>query len=231
VTPAPRRSWSARRGTEHPARWWGRVLCGAVVVVCATACASGPVDVPVPTFEAAPPPPTRPLVVEDTGDGLPAECAELVGNDELSALFGLPVDSVTVQTVVGAPSPSVGRLERLTCTYTMSPGPVGSRPQGVVLRMTVGTYANAAAAHDQHERNMADEGAGGSSAAQPGLGAVVAGLVQRDADSVLLTSVDTVTLDLDLPPRQGPLPPADLLVDLARRVLARLAPARSDAAP
>jgi hypothetical protein len=128
-----------------------------------------------------------------------------------------------------APSPSVGRLERLTCTYTMS-GPV-QRPQNVVLRMTVGAYTDAAAAHNQHERNLADEGAGGSNEAQPELGNVPAGLVQHDADSVLLTSVDRFTLDLGLPPRRGPLPPADLLIDLARRVLARLPPVRSDVTP
>ena len=91
------------------------------------ASASAPVEVPAPTFETASPTPTPASAVKDTRDGLPAECAELVGNDELSALFGLPVDSVTVRTVIGAPSPSVGRLERLTCTYTMS-GPV-QRPR------------------------------------------------------------------------------------------------------
>jgi hypothetical protein len=207
-----------------------RVLCGAAVVSCATACASAPVDVPVPTFEPVSQTPARVSAVEDTNDGLPPDCAELVGDDELSALFGLPADSVTVRTVTGAPSPSVGRLERLSCTYTMS-GPVGPYPQGVVLRMTAGAYADAGAAHDQHERNMADEGAGGSDEARPELGMAAAGLVQHDADSVLLTSLDRFTLDLDLPPRQGPLPHADLLVDLARRVLARLAPAPSDVVP
>src|SRR4051794_32651847 len=90
---------------------------------------------------------------------------------------------------------------------------------------------DAAAAHNQHERNLADEGASGSNEAQPELGNVTAGLVQHDADSVLLTSVDRFTLDLGLPPLRGPLPPADLLTDLARRVLARLPPVRSDVTP
>jgi hypothetical protein len=200
------------------------------VVSCATACASAPVDVPVPTFEPVSQTPARLSAVEDTDDGLPADCAQLVGDDELSALLGLPVDSVTVRTVMGAPSPSVGRLERLSCTYTMSVA-VGPHPQGVVLRMTAGAYTDAAAAHDQHERNMTDEGGGGSDEGRPELGIVAAGLAQHDADSMLLTSLDRFTLDLDLPPRQGPLPPADLLVDLARRVLARLAPAPSDVVP
>jgi hypothetical protein len=54
-------------------------------------------------------------------------------------------------------------------------------------------------------------------------------LLHRDAENLLLTASDAVTLDLDLPPRPAPLPPTDLLLDLARRVLARLAPSGSDA--
>jgi hypothetical protein len=81
-------------------------------------------------------------------------------------------------------------------------GPV-QRPQDVVLRMTVGAYTDAAAAHNQHERNLADEGASGSNEAQSELGNVTAGLVQHAGDSVLLTSVDRFTLDLGLPPHEG----------------------------
>jgi hypothetical protein len=55
--------------------------------------------------------------------------------------------------------------------------------------MTIGAYTDAAAAHNQHERNLADEGASGSNEAQPELGNVTAGLVQHDADSVLLTAL------------------------------------------
>jgi hypothetical protein len=82
-----------------------------------------------------------------------------------------------------------------------------------------------------YKREDRNEGASGSTEAQPELGNVTAGFVQHDADSVLLTSVDRFTLDLGLPPRRGPLPPADLLTDLARRVLARLPPVRSDVTP
>jgi hypothetical protein len=184
--------------------------------------------VPVPTFASAPPASTAPAAPEP-GSRLPADCAELLGGDELAALFALPVDSLTVRTVLGAPSPSVGREERLTCTYTLS-GP-GAAGQGVVLRTIVGAYSDDAAARAQHERNVADERAGTSGSERPELGTAAATVFRRGAQSVMLTSSGTVTLDLDLPPRPGPLAPVDLLVDLARRLLARLAPGSGAAVP
>ena len=180
----------------------------------------------MPTFAPAAPTSTSAPPASETGFRLPADCAQLLGHDELSALFGLPMDSVVIRMVQGTPSPSVGRLERMTCTYTV-PGSTAPA-QGVVLRMTVGAYRDTAAAHDQHDRNVADERGGASSSVQPQLGSAAATLLQRGVETILLTATDTVTLDLDLPPRAGPLPPTDLLLDLARRVLARLAPAPSD---
>src|SRR3954452_12514424 len=202
--------------------------CFAVLVAGATACASAPVVIPVPTFPAdGPTPTTTRSPASSTGPRLPTDCEALMGGDELTALFGLPVASVAVGTVLGAPSPSVARVERMSCTYTVS-GPVVPQLQGVILRMTLGAYSDAAAAHDQHERNVADQRAGASSSAQPDLGSAAATLVRRgDEDNVLLASLDDVTLDLDLARPPGPLTPADLLTDLARRVLARLAPHQS----
>ncbi len=215
-------------GSHGPARWRVRVLCGALVLAGATACASAPEVVPVPTF----PPPssaTSAPPARESGRLLPADCAELLGHDELSALLGLPVDSVAVRTVLGVPSPSVGRLERMTCTYTVSPS--APPPQGVVLEMVVGAFRDAGAARDQHERNVAVQTGGEPGTVRPELGSATAALVRRGADDVLLTSSDAVTLDLSLAQRPAPLPAADLLVDLARRVLARLAPGPSDATP
>jgi hypothetical protein len=194
----------------------------------ATACASAPVAVPVPVFAPMPPTSAAPAVTEP-GSRLPADCAQLLGGDELAALFALPVDSLTVRTVLGAPSPSVGREERLTCTYMLS-GP-GNPGQGVVLRTTIGAYRDDAAARAQHERNVADERAGTSGSERPELGTAAATVFHRGAESVLLTSSGTVTLDLDLPPRRGPLAPVDLLVDLARRLLDRLTPGSGSASP
>ena len=216
---------TVHRAGACPARWRVRSLCSAVVVTTATACGSAPAAVPVPTFDPMAPAPTSAPAGPATGNRLPADCAPLLGPDEVSALFGLPVDSVVVRTVLGTPSPSVGRLERMTCTYAVS----GGAPQGVVLRMIVGAYADVAAAHDQHERNVADERAGASSPGQPELGSAAATVLQRDGETLLLTASGAVTLDLDLPSKPAPLPPTDLLLDLARRMLARLAPSSSGA--
>jgi hypothetical protein len=213
-------------GARH---WWGRGVCAAAIAGVA-ACTAPPVVVPVPAF----PPPSsvstssRPPP-EEPGHQLPGDCEQLVEHDELSGLFGLPVGSVAVRTLQGTPSPSVGRLERMTCTYTAS-SPAPAPWQGVVLQMTIGAYRDAAAAHDQYERNVADQRIGASSSVDSDLGAAASTLVARDGDSVLLTSFDTVTLDLDMA-RPGPLPPGDMLTDLARRVLARLVPSRPFTAP
>ena len=226
--PVQRRVVGAPVGGSRTGGWRLRALCGAVVATTATGCASAPQVVPVPTFAPSVPTSTSAPPASETGSLLPADCAQLLGQDELSALFGLPMDTVMIQMVQGTPSPSVGRLERMTCTYTAA-GPAAPPPQGVVLRMTVGAYSDTAAAHAQHERNVADERVGSSSSVDPALGTASATLLHRDAENLLLTASDTVTLDLDLPPRPVPLPPTDLLLDLARRVFARLAPAGSDA--
>lgn len=221
----------AVHGTDRrrPTGWGpGGIVSVAMAVAMATivgttACASRPTVVAVPTFPPGAPTSTVAETPPDDGHRLPSDCEELVGQDEISALFGLPLGSVTVRTVRGTPSPSVGRLERMTCTYTVYE-PATPPRRGVVLRIAVGAYRDVVAAHDQHERNVADERAGASSSLQPEIGTAAATLVQRDAKCVLLTSSDTVTLDLDLTPRPVPLPPVDLLTDIARRVLARLPP-------
>ena len=212
-----RRIGQWRRGGTRTSGRRIRSLCGAVVVTTATACASAPVTVPVPTFDPVPPSATAPPAAGPEG-GLPADCAELLEPDELAALFGLPLDTVVVRTIQGTPSPSVGRRARMTCTYT-----TGNAP-GVVLRLTAGVFDDVAAARAQHERNVADGRAGTSGSAQPALGTAAATLLERGTGAALLTASDAVTLDLDLP-RAGPLPTTDLLVDLARRLLARLTPA------
>jgi hypothetical protein len=200
-------------------------VCGAAVVAGVTACSSAPAVVPVPTFDAVAPSSTSAPPTREDGELLPDSCEDLVGHDEFAALFGLPVGSVALRTVQGTPSPSVGRLERMTCTYTVS-GPASAPLQGLRLQMTVGAYRDAGAAHDQHERNVVDQRAGATSATEPELGRAGATLVEHDSGAVLLTSVDAVTLDLVLARRPTPLPSLDLLTDLARRVLARLAPDR-----
>jgi hypothetical protein len=207
------------------------VVCGAVLVAGATACgAQVPTAVPVPTFPAASVAPTTTSVPElDDGRLLPADCEQIVGHDELPGLFGLPVDSVSVRTVQGVPAPSVGRVERVDCTYTVTDPTAPLR--GVVLRMTLGAYSDVASARAQHDRNVADQRAGASAVEKPDLGEAAATVVEHGPETVLLTSYEEVTVDLELPGRSAPLSPRDLLTDLARRVLARLAPAADTDSP
>jgi hypothetical protein len=196
------------------------------MLVGATACGA-PAMVPVPTFPAANPAlPTTPPAGPDGGLGLLVDCEQLVGHDELPELFGLPVGSVAVRTVLGVPAPSVGRLQRTDCTYSVRDP--NAPPLGVVLRMTVGLYRDTAAAREQHDRNVAEEQVGASGFRRPHVGAAAATFVHHEGESVLLTCYDTLTVDLDLAQRAGPLPPEDLLTDLVRRVLGRLTSPRPD---
>jgi hypothetical protein len=162
-------------------------------------------------------------IADKTDRGLPLDCEEFVGHDEIAALFGLPLDSVSVRTVLGRPSPSVGRLERVDCVYTLA-GAAGPNRAGVVVRVTAGRYADGAAARDQHERNVADQRTGAAGWTRPELGEAAAAMVRRGGENVLLTSYGALTLDLDVPDRPHPLDPVDLLTDLARRILARIVP-------
>lgn len=217
--------WGRRHRRRCSGRWPVAALSGVVLLAGVAACGSPPLVVAVPTFPATHPALTTTPPPGPGAGHLPTDCELIVGHDELPALFGLPVDSVTVRTVQGVPSPSVGRLERIDCTYMVTDP--ATAPPGVVLRLTLGRYSDVAAAHDQHDRNVADQGGGASASAQSDLGAAAATVVQRGARTVLLTCYDAVTVDLDLAQRPWPLPPRDLLTDLARRVLARVAPAES----
>jgi hypothetical protein len=201
---------------------WAAVLCTTVGVIAASGCAQKPGPVAVPTFSSPPSTSMKP-VAHETDRGLPLDCEEFVGRDEIAALFGLPLDSVSVRTVLGRPAPLVGRLERVDCVYTLTPG-AGPNRAGVVLRMTVGRYADGVAARDQHERNVVDQRTGASGSTRPELGAAAATMVRRGGENVLLTRYGALTLDLDVPDRPHPLDPVDLLTDLARRVLARIVP-------
>ena len=209
-------------------RGWGAVALSVLTLLVTAGCTRAPVPVAVPTFPAAPPATTTAPVAATQATGLPLDCEELIGHDELPALFGLPEGSVTVGTVLGQPAPAVGRRQRVDCTYTAA-DPAGAQ-RSVALRVTVGLYQDGTAARDQHERNVADLEAGAAGSLRPELGDVAATMVQRTGEDVLLTSYGALTLDLDLPHEPHPLAPVDLLTDLARRILARLEPTTSPGA-
>ena len=118
-----------------------------------------------------------------------------------------------MRTVLGVPAPSVGRVQRTDCSYTVTDP--HAPPLGVVLRMTVGRYRDPATARDQHDRNVANEAVGASDVRPVDLGAAAATIMQRGGESFLLVSYGTLTVDLDL----------------VRRVLGRLNPPWPDGAP
>jgi hypothetical protein len=189
------------------------------------ACAAGPSDteLPVPTFPASTQQGAGGAAAEDD-QGLPDDCERLLAVADLGALLGLPLDSVSVRTIIGTPSPSVGRIERLTCQYVGTPAAPGLRG-ATLLNVNAGLYTDGAAAAEHWRINVNAEGGGERRDLQ--LGTAPAVLVQRP-DETLLTTVNgpgTVTLVL---PSRVPQPsgraPADTLVDVALRTLVVVTP-------
>lgn len=184
------------------------VLAMIVVSACAP-----PGPVAVPTF---PPDPPAAAAAASAERQPIDDCDDVLPSEQLPGLLALPVDSVRVKTVMDRPAPSVGRLGRMRCVYSVV-DPKASRT-GTVLTVTVGTFRDAPAAHDQYERNVADLGADRSS--RPELGGVAATAVELPTGTTLLTAYGPATVDLEVGRRPVPLEPEDLLVDLARRVWA-----------
>ena len=201
--------------------------CGVLLVLLTGACgiASGETDrLPVPTFDEsttnAAADPGAPVAT-----GLPADCTRILTPEDLAALFGLPLGSVAVRTTIGAGAPSVGRTERTTCSYTGT-----GRERGTLLAMVAGRYTDAGAAASHWRINVdAEDG----EARDLPIGAAPGVLVERPGEAVLLVvnEADTLTLVLPDDVRVGDRSSADLLADLAQRVLPRLAPGGATATP
>jgi hypothetical protein len=155
---------------------------------------------------------------------VPDDCARLLSVGDLGALLGLPLDTVAVRTTMGVPSPSVGRTERLDCAYTgTAGGPAAGRP---LLGLNAAAYTDDASAADHWRINAdAQDGARRDFA----IGAASAVLVEQGGESLLTVLYGSGTLTFTLPgrPPPGNRAPADVLVDLALRVL----PAVAGAAP
>ena len=206
---------------------WSRLGAGAAVLVL-TSCGSAagePGALPVPTFPAVP------TAAAAVGGGavdqgrLPDDCTRLLAGNDLGALFGLPLDSVSVRTTIGAPAPAVGRTERLTCSYARTGG-----TKGDLLDVNVSAYTDAEAATRQWRTNAAVED--GPHRDVP-LGAARGVLVERQTDAVLLVAngAETLTFVLPQPVRIRDLSAADTLVDLALRVLPSVAAGAAPPAP
>lgn len=153
--------------------------------------------------------------------GIPDDCERVMPVGDLVALLGLPLGSVAVRTTLGVPEPSVGRVERVACRYT---GTLG-RVKGVtLLEVNAGRYVDGASATRQWRTNVAAES--GARRDLP-VGTAPGVLIERP-DEVLLTVVHAdVAVTMILPaaaPRAPGRAAPDTLTDLARRVLATVAP-------
>jgi hypothetical protein len=196
-----------------------------VAALCAlllTGCASRPpLDSPeLPTFPAGVD--TSAAAAPGSVDKgvVPDDCSRLLPVTDLGALLGLPLDTVAVRTTVGVPSPSVGRTERLDCAYTgTAGGPAVGRP---LLGVNAAAYSDDASAAGHWKLNTAAE----DGARRPfAIGAASAVLIQRGGETLLTVLYGSGTLTFTLPAR--PLPgnraPGDVLVDLALRILPKVA--------
>jgi hypothetical protein len=103
----------------------------------------------LPTFAAS-----SPSVTSQAGPdqgAIPDDCERLLATAELTALLGLPLDTVMVRSTVHVAAPSVGRTERVACRYsTKAAGPVRGRP---LLDLNASAYVSPEAAQQQWRRN------------------------------------------------------------------------------
>ena len=197
------------------------VFAAGVVLVGGIGWASSPVSVstaplPVPTFStrsAAPagPPPRTTL--------LPTDCADLLaGQPDMAALLGRPSGSVDPHSVVGVAAPSVGQLERLTCSYRQ-----GGKDTG--LSLILSAFANPTAAATQRDRNIAAERADTLANTPEPMGDAKATVLTERDRRMLMVAYDRYTLTEALAP--GVVPDGQqtpVLTDLAQRLLPGLAP-------
>jgi hypothetical protein len=195
-----------------------RTIILALIVITGvllTACAAPRKPVAVPEF----PPPAPAVTASRAAGPTILDCDGLLSADEATVLLGLPIDGVAVTSIQGVPAPAVGRVERLGCTYSAI---VPSWPvRGEVLAVTVGRFADADAARAQSDRNSVD--VAGNASVPVALGTATARIAPLAGTTQLLVAYRQFTLDLTLPDsaagRRGP---EAVLVDLARRILARL---------
>jgi hypothetical protein len=172
----------------------------------------------LPTFPAASATSDTTATAGPDQGAVPDDCARLITAGDLGALLGLPLDSVAVRSTVGVPAPAVDRTERLDCGYTgTANGPARGHP---LLSVNAAAYATPAAAAEQWRRNADVED--GTRRDVP-IGAARSVLVERRGEALLTVVYGSGTLTLTLPDRPLPRDRADVLVDLAQRVLPAIA--------
>ena len=164
------------------------VAMATATIVGTTACASRPTVVAVPTFAPSAPTSTAAEHPADDGHRLPSDCEELLGQDELSALFGLPLGQRHGPDGAGN-AVAVGRSPRADDLHLHGVRPRRAPRRGVVLRITVGAYRDVVAGTRPARTERGGRAGRPSSSVHPALGAAAATLLHRDAKCVLLTSV------------------------------------------
>lgn len=179
------------------------VVSCAVLSGCAGAAADPRVD--LPTFAA-----TAPTV--DPASAVPLDpCAALITPADVAGVLGLDPAKTGVRTVIGQPSPSVGRTAKLDCSYTADKG----RP---LFTLRSSTYASPEAARAQWQLNAGLEQ---GERRDTTLGTATGMLIVRRTE-LLLSLVDGPrTFAVQLPDRTVPKGRAreNLVVDLAQRAL------------
>ena len=210
-------------GVGFPRVGW--VAVAAVTCLAALSGCAGPADdvqlrQPIPTF-SAPPKPGFAGQVKPRATLLPADCAEVVPAQAMSALLGQPTDSMQVHTVLGMAAPSVGRLERVACQYQRA----GVKGGPAALELNLAAYATSAASDAQLVTNSGAEKADALSSEDVSIGSAHAILFRDKGKSVLLVSSGRSTITMTL--QDGVIAPEQarpVMVDLVQRVLPSLAP-------
>jgi len=196
----------------------GERVASVIVLVAAGcgACATRSGPVAPPTF----PPPAPTTSARAAAPPADVDCASLLPEAEVVAVLGLPLDGLVTGEVRDVPAPRVGRLARQRCSYS-SIDPHGAAT-GLVLEVTVGTFADPGAAHAQYERNVAD--VAGAVAPQPTrLGAATAAIVPLADRPTLMAVYQDHTIDVTASDRVGGMNGVrGAILNIARRVLARL---------
>ena len=152
---------------------------------------------------------------------LPSDCAKVLGGVDMSALLGQPVDSVRSRAIPGQPSPSVGRVERMTCVYQLASDLAG--PPAVQLKL--GAYVDESAAVRQYRTNLRAARTEAVRVEERRIGTAPAAVLTELGQSVLMVANGRTTATIVV--RKGTVAEHQtipVLLDLAQRVLPNLVP-------
>jgi hypothetical protein len=184
-------------------------------------CAAGPTEAPVTLPGYPDDGQTRHAAQVPRRDTLPpADCDGLLAARSVPALFALPEGSISDHSVVGVASPSVGMLERLSCSYDR----VGERG-GPVLQLRAQAYTDIASASGHFDVNTATEQHGSLDSHRLAIGTAPAMWIEEPGQHVLLVRDGRETLTVALRTALAPDEHSqDLTVDLVQRILPNLVP-------